>query len=414
LNAAFVAVTVSGVVGTLQASRVFSFDVPLVSSAARVNAAVSGGSYVTVAGFGFGPTDVTLTVGLSRPDMATTTWTSTTSVVVASAEGPVGSLFDAQYRNSVLITVAGSIGTRQSAFTFDPPAISSSSSLNMATSFGLIVTISGLNFYRLDRTATASVAGSDACTSTTWSSSTTVACNFAAGEWSNAYNPAQVVAVTGTGPALFTFDAPVASIGATANSVLSGSAVLTISGLNFGGSATPSAFLNVYHSTAGCATTSWSSATTVSCNLKSSAASTNYQSTSSPALTIAQVVGTLLLGFTYDAPVFTQSAAYNAASTSGHSITLGGMNFANVDLTPTIRLGSTMCLTTTWQTSTNLLCNAPPASYGGGARQTIVTMAGAVGTHAGQLSYDGTGACAAVRRGTCSIMIACCCAQLRR
>ena len=113
------------------------------------------------------------------------------------------------------------------------------------------------------------------------------------------------------------------------------------------------------------------------------------------------------------APALTSISPYNAAQTGGASvITLLGLNFASTDPSPSASLElSVQCSSTSWTSVTALACAA--ASYGGGTRRTALTVAGVVGTHAGQLSFDGTGACAAVRRGTCSTMIACCYAQLR-
>jgi hypothetical protein len=94
-------------------------------------------------------------------------------------------------------------------------------------------------------------------------------------------------------------------------------------------------------------------------------------------------------------------------------MSISGLNFARNDPSPSASLElSVDCSSTSWTSATAVACS--PASYGGGTRRTAVTVADVVGTHAGQLSYDGTGACAAVRRGTCSTMIGCCFAQLRR
>ena len=93
-------------------------------------------------------------------------------------------------------------------------------------------------------------------------------------------------------------------------------------------------------------------------------------------------------------------------------MTISGLNFASTDPSPSASLElSAECSSTSWTSATGVACS--PASYRGGTRRTAVTVISLVGTHAGQFSYDGTGACAAVRRGTCSTMIAARCAQLR-
>ena len=104
-------------------------------------------------------------------------------------------------------------------------------------------------------------------------------------------------------------------------------------------------------------------------------------------------------------------------------ITLLGLNFAANDPSPSASLQpslelSVQCSTTSWSTATAVKCSPPPPLYDGTRRTAwkvgmVLEWAGLVGSLTGQFSYDGTGACAAVRRGTCSTMIACCCAQLR-
>ena len=152
-------------------------------------------------------------------------------------------------------------------------------------------------------------------------------------------------------------------------------------------------------------------------------------------MTVAGLVGTHAGQFSYDgtgacaavrrgtcstmiacsvcaAPAVSYDSHANAAQTGGVDVSITGLNFARNDPSPTASLElSAECSSTSWTSATAAGCS--PASYGGGTKRTAVTVAGLVGTHAGQFSYDGTGACAAVRRGTCNVMIACCFAQLR-
>ncbi len=111
------------------------------------------------------------------------------------------------------------------------------------------------------------------------------------------------------------------------------------------------------------------------------------------------------------APALTRVSPANAAETGGASVTISGLNFASNDPSPSASLElSVQCSSTSWTSATTLACAA--ASYNGGTRRTALTVADLVGTRTGQFSYDGTGACAAVRRGMCRTMIACCFAQL--
>ncbi len=99
------------------------------------------------------------------------------------------------------------------------------------------------------------------------------------------------------------------------------------------------------------------------------------------------------------APAVTSISPANAAQTGGASVTTNGQNFAVIDPTPSASLEvSVECSSASWTSATAVACSA--ASYGGGTRRTAVTVSSRVATHAGQLSFDGTRACAAERRGT--------------
>ena len=112
------------------------------------------------------------------------------------------------------------------------------------------------------------------------------------------------------------------------------------------------------------------------------------------------------------APAVSYNSPANAAQTGGVDVSISGLNFARNDPSPSASLElSVECSSSSWTSATAVACAA--ASYRVGARRTAVRLGGLVGTLSGQFSYDGTGAYAAVRRGTCSVMIACCCAQLR-
>ena len=79
------------------------------------------------------------------------------------------------------MTVAGVVGTGYGVFTFDAP-VASFVELNMAHSFGGSVTVTGLHFRYVEYTATGQLL-SGVCSTTSWSSSTSVAvpCECAVG-----------------------------------------------------------------------------------------------------------------------------------------------------------------------------------------------------------------------------------------
>ena len=83
------------------------------------------------------------------------------------------------------------------------------------------------------------------------------------------------------------------------------------------------------------------------------------------ALTIINLVGTALSSFTFDAPTLTSlGGLQNYATTGGTLLTLGGLNLARADTSPTVTLGLTEpCATSSWLSQTSLACGvAAPTS----------------------------------------------------
>ena len=184
------------------------------------------------------------------------------------------------------------------------------------------MTISGLNFNSIEPSATASLGVSAACSSTSWTSATTVACSpvfYSSGGGGMRRTVLTVSALVGTSASglVFSFDgkyvirlagracrthtairlraAPVMSGISPYNVPQTGGGLVTISGLNFN-SIEPSATASLGVSVA-CSSTSWTSATTVACS------SVSYSSggAAGTAVTVAGIVGTIArVGFSFD------------------------------------------------------------------------------------------------------------------
>ena len=95
------------------------------------------------------------------------------------------------------------------------------------------------------------------------------------------------------------------------------------------------------------------------------------------------------------APVVSFVGENNAATTTGWSVTVSGIDFGSLDTTPTTRLGVSNCLTAAWASSTSLVCFTTPGE--GVEKDAAMTVAGVVGTRTKTFSYDGGG-----RRELCS------------
>ena len=160
-----------------------------------------------------------------------------------------------------------------------------------------------------------------------------------------------VGSVAGTSTLRFTYDAPAFSAQQPYNCPRSGGVSLTIAGLNLGlADETPSVQLGI----TGCGTVSWTSASYMLCELplESGFVLPSWSSF----LTVSAAVSTKVSEFTFDAPCHTASKENYSSRLGGLSITVLGTNFGISDLSPTVKLGSTLCSTVSWSTATLLAC----------------------------------------------------------
>ena len=82
------------------------------------------------------------------------------------------------------------------------------------------------------------------------------------------------------------------------------------------------------------------------------------------------------------------SSPSNVGATGGGTVTIGGLGFGGLVVTPSASLGvGDMCGSTTWTSATMVACG--PAAYGGSAVRTAVSVSAVVGTLA-MFSFDGS------------------------
>ena len=127
------------------------------------------------------------------------------------------------------MTVAAVAGTSSSAFSFDAPVGSFLSLINVALTTGMSVTVRGLGFGSYDLTQTVML-NLAPCGTLSWHSLTLLAC-LATEVSPVASQVVTVSALTGTGAAVLSFDAPFGSSTAL-NSVASGESSVTVTGLS--------------------------------------------------------------------------------------------------------------------------------------------------------------------------------------
>ena len=132
-------------------------------------------------------------------------------------------------------------------------------------------------------------------------------------------------------------------------------------------------------SSAPCSTSSWSSATSVTCQ---GTAAIGEATTAE--MTVAGVVGTGHGVFSFDAPVASY-AVLNTAQSYGGSVTVSGLSFRYVEYTATVQLVSAVCETASWSSASSVRCLASSlwdaeASLYDAMRAVQVTVGGLVGT----------------------------------
>lgn len=373
-NKAVVAVTVAAVVGTRLPA--FTYDAPVTSTLSVLNAAISSGTTVTLQGMSFSPYARTPTARIETDDCTTTSWTTATAIQCLA---PVVT-FASSAKRSVTLTVAASVGTKLLAFTYDSPSISMAVS-QAPVSGGVSVTISGLNFGSYYTTQTVAIAENQ-CTTTSWSSASTVSCLSAGGYGAAQYAATTVGNVVGTSLSFFSFDAPIVSGLLTDNTPFSGASSVTITGMNFYTSdLTPSSRIGITL----CRTVSWATSTSLRC---ASAPHFTGSVSSYPVLTVSKVVGTSAAILTYDAPVVSSINEYNFPTSAGFSVTLTGVNFGNAALSPTVRLGVSFCTSQAWVSATSISCFPNPTGTFGEKGNIVVTISAVVGTRQNSYTFD--------------------------
>jgi len=340
--------TVSGLVGTRISP--FTYDAPCLTNTKMdgSNSATTGGADATVQGLNFGAYDATATHFFAGKDCSTTAWTTGTTIVCTN---PLGT---GQPQQSS--AVASILGTSSTVFSFDSPTVTLVFNNGVMTG-GSYATITGLNFGSYEVTPSAQL-GMTACGTTSWSTTTSLWCVTLQGIGIQLDSPVIVSQQVGTYQNAFSFDAAVVTLSYPPNLALTGKAMISVYGLNFGSlDYSPTTSIGSTQ----CDTANWMSVSSLKCLVK---AGSNQNQPFVP-VTIAAAVGTGNRVFTYDAPVISMLAAMrqNSPMSGGASVTTWGLGFFSVNLTPTILIGSGaannpdgVCSTSSWSALTSMRC----------------------------------------------------------
>ena len=219
-------VTVAASIGTLPLT--YTFDSPSATLLRFSNLPTCSSATLSIAGLNFGSSDFTSSALVGIRSCTTTAWTSSTAVSCAL---PIAGTAESQ---SVIGVVAALAGTNYVGFSFDSPVASSMLPTNAAASGGTQVSISGLNFASVDATGTSKI-HADACLTTSWTTRTSVSCYGTGPKGAGISRRLDVTIgqLLATLQTVFTFDAPVVSDSQLSNGPTSGSAPVTLSGLDF-------------------------------------------------------------------------------------------------------------------------------------------------------------------------------------
>ena len=398
-----------------------------VTAVIPVNFPSSGtGGWVTITGLSFDsggidstPAAYAQNVGSSLGSLMTqcetTSWTSASSLMCSL----VG--VDTQGLNGdglgIKLGPASAIVTTSSvAFTFDVPVVTFSafSSSNAPSSFGAMLTISGVNFVSRNPSATVGLASTGGsaytglCVSVQWVAMTSLVCQRLQFPQLPTTSPRitgfsgslllSVGSIVGTGAAVaYTFDAPIATSVYVVNVPVS-AAYTTLAGANF---FSQDVTASVSAATVACATTAWTSASTVLCGRL-------YQTQSASTLNQVMYVtaqsqvgtGAAQASLTFDAPSASALSGVPfrnyAVSHLAVSITISGLNFGVPDTTasatfagPTAAGTFSFSLTTSWTTATSVIVAPVQQPFSAlTVAAMAITVGGVAGTSTPSFSFD--------------------------
>jgi hypothetical protein len=367
-----VLVTIGQLVSSLSES--LSYDAGVVNST-RVDEgqlSKSGGEELLLLGFSF-TDDASAAVRVGGTACESTAWQSVSAVCCFSAAGVGGSL-------RVILTLGSRPGSVTEAASYDsvgeligadlsvPPPVESWPTLaRISDPDPLLV----LEEARLGAYSLAARVGSTACEASVWPSVTQLACLVPSGVGAFKF---RVTVTAGervaTGPpGAFNYSAPLLQAAPVSNVPTVGRNTL-IAGGNFG--AYDSSFSAWVGQTA-CLNVSWVSDSEVLCMV-----SQGVRAGQDVVMEVAQSVGTLVAGFSFDLPAPSDLVSIGTYMSDwklrtwggdyrgGWELTVIGSGFGVVDYGPEVRIAGRACNATRWVSDSEVVCEGvPPAPIWG-------------------------------------------------
>jgi len=343
-----IALSVHGLIGT--SFQQFSYDSPSITALGIPNAAGSGDVHVTLVGFNFASVDPSLTVRVGMTQCGTSGWTSSTAARCRLPNSGSG------LGLNVAAEVFSKISTGVALFSYDAPVITLVTPIaNAATTAGITISLIGANFGQINFSESAQI-GSTACTRTSYLSDTMLLCSVPPGSGGALKATFSRQGAVGTMCNAFTYDSPVITEVVTLNGPAKSGAVVTIRGTNFGPSgSSPTGFVG----NSVCANTAWITPTTIEC-LTAMGTRQNHML----GVVLTGRVGTSSSTFTFDAPLITLISSQNGPM-AGRRVSLLGLNFGQVDVSPTVKLGQTSAAAPSWVADSLVTFQTPSAAASG-------------------------------------------------
>jgi len=221
-----VGVAVGLIAGTLRSA--FSFDSPVLTYVSAINGPTAAAQLLTFNGLNFESAS-TAVVKLGTTVCQSTAYVSDNVIVCTAAAGSGNAL-------TTSITTATGSAQLQSYFTHDTPVLTAVSVINGPTAGAAVVTVSGINFGTLDYSLTATIGG-NAFSAVTYVSDSSVIGRVAAGTGTDKMIALTLGSRVSSVDVRFSYDPPSVLAVTPANGPNLGLTVLTISGTNFGTSA---------------------------------------------------------------------------------------------------------------------------------------------------------------------------------
>ena len=374
----------SGFVATF---RVTDVAIPALTGLFRPNGPATGKAWLTLTGMNFGTSDATLTTKLHVTSCMTTSWTSATTLQCGqSARGLDHYWPHWPCTEGVAVTISDLISTALMMFSYDGPVVSDAMPRSGAAAGQGSLTIAGLNFGTSDLTSSIGI-GHSLCSTTSWSSASSIQCGHGAGSFGRKTVAISMSCLIGTGLEMFSYESPYSHASAVfpPNGPATGKAWLTLTGMNFG---TSDATLTTKLHVTSCMTTSWISATTLQCRQSARGLDSSYtyfQLAQGVTVTMdSSMIGTAQPMFSFDGPVVSDAMPRSGAAAGQGSLTLSGMFFSHyADPTPSVRVGSIVCITRAWASASSIQCMYGAGS--GGGQDVAVTMGSVIGHRTGDV-----------------------------